>query len=460
MIVRRAIVVVDLAYGDCGKGTVVDFLTRHCGATTVVRFNGGPQAGHNVVTPEGRHHTFAQFGSGTFVPGVRTLLSRFVLIEPYAMLAEVAHLAELGVDDAFGRLLIDADCPVITPAHQCANRLRELHRGAAAHGTCGAGVGETMADLLDEPRLMLRAGELHDGPLVRRKLLAWCERKVEALGGVIADLRGHPRAAQNIETITRPTWGDAAAANYAEVAARAAVVDSATALATIRGASTIFEGAQGVLLDESFGFHPHTTWSTTTFANALALLGECGFDADVFRLGVLRSYFTRHGPGPFVTEDASLRPLLREPHNADTGWQGGFRVGAFDAVAARYALAVAGPVDGLALTHLDRLPDPAGRACAAYRFAPGEPVPADVDSLFVRRGERVRDIRPPSRGDLRHLARLTEALDRCRPEYIQTPAGADSFAAAVERELGAGVSMTSAGPTWRDKSIRGSCLRL
>ena len=76
----RAVLVVDLAFGDCGKGTVVDYLTRRYDAGVVVRFNGGPQAGHNVVTSDERHHTFSQFGSGTFVAGVRTVLSRFVLI--------------------------------------------------------------------------------------------------------------------------------------------------------------------------------------------------------------------------------------------------------------------------------------------------------------------------------------------------------------------------------------------
>ena len=68
---------------------MVDYLVRSHAADLVVRFNGGPQAGHNVVLPDGRHHTFAQFGSGSFVPGVRTLLSRLMLIEPYAMLNEV-----------------------------------------------------------------------------------------------------------------------------------------------------------------------------------------------------------------------------------------------------------------------------------------------------------------------------------------------------------------------------------
>src|SRR5256885_5336673 len=111
---RHAIIVIDLAFGDCGKGTIVDFLARRHDAHTVVRFNGGPQAGHNVITPEGLHHTFSQFGSATFIPGVRTLLSRFTLIEPYALVNEAEHLRELGVADATDRLLIDARCPVIT----------------------------------------------------------------------------------------------------------------------------------------------------------------------------------------------------------------------------------------------------------------------------------------------------------------------------------------------------------
>src|SRR5437773_11389748 len=101
---RQAIIVIGLAFGDEGKGSIVDFLTRRYNAHTVVRFNGGPQAGHNVVTSDGRHHTFSQFGSGTFVPGVRTLLSRFVLIEPYAMFKEAAHLNDIGVCDALDRL--------------------------------------------------------------------------------------------------------------------------------------------------------------------------------------------------------------------------------------------------------------------------------------------------------------------------------------------------------------------
>jgi adenylosuccinate synthase len=115
-------------------------------------------------------------------------------------------------------------------------------------------------------------------------------------------------------------------------------------------------------------FHPYTTWSTTTFANAETLLAEAGQAA--VRLGVIRCYMTRHGPGPFVTEDPTLE--FPEPHNRHGAWQGAFRIGHPDAVALRYAVEVVGGVDAVALTHLDvALRSMAGRhplrLCRAYQ---------------------------------------------------------------------------------------------
>ena len=453
----HAILVVDLAYGDCGKGTVVDFLTRRSDAHTVVRFNGGPQAAHNVVTPDGRHHTFAQFGSGTFVPGVRTLLSRFMLIEPYALLNEADHLARLGVTDALDRLTIDERCPVITPAHQAANRLRELARGDGAHGTCGMGVGETMADLIDHPGLMLHARNLADRPTVVRLLRAICDLKVEQLRDVIAAVRTHPKARFGLDTLLDPSWIDAAADNYAHLAARAGVADESAVATILRAPGTlIFEGAQGVLLDEWFGFHPHTTWSTTTFANADALLDEAAPGARRTRVGVLRTYFTRHGAGPLVTEGAGLRPAVPEPHNADAGWQGRFRVGAFDAVAARYALAVTGPVDMLAVTHLDRLRHLPPRVCSAYRStrSPDATVGGPARDNLMNGADRIADIPVRRPADLVYQERLTGLLRSCRPEYTRLPdTSADGFLSVVSRELNTPVGITSTGPTADDKQI-------
>ena len=126
---------------------------------TVVRFNGGAQAGHNVVTADGRHHTFAQFGSGTFWPGVRTFLSRFMLVDPLALAAEAAHLAAVGVSDALDRLAVDADALLATPYHRAANRARELARGLDRHGSCGMGIGETASYALRFPADAPRVGD-------------------------------------------------------------------------------------------------------------------------------------------------------------------------------------------------------------------------------------------------------------------------------------------------------------
>src|SRR5689334_11646978 len=107
---QQAILVADMGFGDAGKGTLVDFLARQHAAHTVIRYNGGAQAAHNVVTADGRHHTFAQFGSGSFVPGVRTYLSRYMLVEPYAMFYEEEDLQyRLGIPDAFARTALDRE---------------------------------------------------------------------------------------------------------------------------------------------------------------------------------------------------------------------------------------------------------------------------------------------------------------------------------------------------------------
>jgi adenylosuccinate synthase len=112
---RIAYGVIDLGFGDSGKGTIVDFLIRHTGAKLVVRFNGGAQAGHNVVTTDGKHHTFSQFGSGSLVPGVKTVLSQDVAIHPIALQAEAKHLESLGVANPMENLIIHEKCLITTP---------------------------------------------------------------------------------------------------------------------------------------------------------------------------------------------------------------------------------------------------------------------------------------------------------------------------------------------------------
>jgi adenylosuccinate synthase len=122
---QHTFLTVDLGFGDAGKGSMVDFLVRAEDAHTVVRYNGGAQAAHRVVTADGRAHVFSQFGSGTLA-GARTQLSRFMLLDPLAMEAEAQHLQGLGMADPLAGATIDRRALVITPFHRAINRLREL----------------------------------------------------------------------------------------------------------------------------------------------------------------------------------------------------------------------------------------------------------------------------------------------------------------------------------------------
>ncbi len=358
-----------------------------------------------------------------------------MLIEPYSMLNEAAHLQQIGCANIWERLSIDERCVVITPVHQAANRLRELVRGSAAHGTCGLGVGEATADAMEHPELMLRAGDLARADVVAGKLLGLIAFKRDQLGPLIAKMRHNPEAESDLATILNPTWVHVAvdACHAIAVAARIVSAELANDILTSPG-EILFEGAQGALLDQDFGFHPHTTWSSTTTANAMQLLKDAGITEPPRRVGVLRSYMTRHGTGPLVTEDRSLLGDLPEPHNTDFGQQGRFRVGVFDAVAARYAIAVAG-VDELALTHLDRLPALPHYLCEEYK---GSDVRLDPRAI------RSEDL--PGRGI------LTRALADCKPVYKQLPGiGNDTFVSAVSETLNRPVGVTSFGPTADDK---------
>jgi len=436
--VRTTTIVTDLGFGDAGKGGMVDYLTRSREAGLVVRFNGGSQAAHNVVTADGRHHAFHQFGSGSFVPGVRTHLSRFMLINPLLLTYEASDLQKLGVTGLYELLTIDREALVITPYHQAANRLRELARGYDRHGTCGHGVGETMADALTHPQGALQVGNLASPTTTLRILESTRQRKLNELAGIIAGLRNDPRAAHDLETLHDTKLSGEVCAFYQAFARHVTIVD-AEYLGELMGTTehTVFEGAQGVLLDEWRGFHPYTTWSTTTFANADQLISEAGFNGTVWHLGLLRAYATRHGAGPFVTEDPLLTAAIPDYHNENGGWQGTFRVGHFDLVTARYALKVAGSTDALAITCLDRLaqmPRP-WRVCTSYR-----------------RGDQVIDrLVPGPYMDLDYQTTLTGQLCNTTPHYDEVSGDESDYVKYLETHLGLPIIFGSHGVTAQDK---------
>ncbi|MBI5420853.1 MAG: adenylosuccinate synthetase [Parcubacteria group bacterium] len=448
---QRVFLTADLGFGDGGKGSIVDYLVRRERAGTVVRYNGGAQAGHHVVLSDGRSHVFSQFGSGALVDGVKTHLSRFMLIEPIAMMDESRRLKELGCDDAFSRVTIDRDALLITPFHVAANRLIEMARNKDRHGSCGMGIGETMEDFLE---LGLGAPHIHDlfdQTCLVEKFRHIQARKREKIRDVLNELPSSNEVSSLLAYFDSAYDFNHWLSFYAHFLELVTIVDGSYLGEGLKDETVVFEGAQGILLDQMYGFSPYNTWTDITFNNAQKLLDEARYDGGVKRIGIMRGYFTRHGAGPFVTEDVQMTDYFIDVCNKNNAWQGGFRVGHFDMVALRYALDVIGGVDELAITNLDRIISYVGKVKICTQYTIGEEV---VSRLGVARPTSVA-----------HQERLTARLMNAVPLYTEEyPCRGTKDTIKYAKRLGelSGVSPTiiSFGPTAEDKMLLNTFLAI
>jgi adenylosuccinate synthase len=453
----RAYIVVDLGFGDCGKGLLTDFLARHLGAGVVVRYNGGAQAGHNVIAPDKRHHTFSQFGSGTFVPGVKTYLSKHVVIHPGALLIEGDVLEGMGVRDAFARIRLSDQALIITPFHQAANHIREIARGQNRHGSCGVGVGEAVEDARSNFEDPILAGDLSDPPRLRRKLRSLREFKRGQLAELYKNKSPGRVLAREWEIFEREDVIDSWISAIAPIGELGLVVSDSVLQRWLYQAETvIFEGAQGVLLDEDAGFHPFTTWSRCTAANAHDLIQEMMPDSGVFQIGVMRSYAVRHGPGPLPTETKVLSAIVSE-NNKYNQWQGAVRYGWFDAVLARYALDLVGRVDFLFLTHLDILSH-----LEKWVYCTGYKMPLDFDDTFVDSaisGDVLSSFHLSHFLPLAQRERFTQALFKATPLLESCDTRDRKVIQMIESLLGQPVDIVSHGPSAENVKIINTWLR-
>lgn len=422
-------IILGLGFGDEGKGTICDHIARTTSASLVVRFSGGAQCGHNVVTPDGRHHTFAQFGSGTFA-GARTHLSRFMLVNPVTLMNEAIKLEELSCKP-FDVTTIEREALVTNFFQMIANQAREVQRGKNRHGSCGMGIGETVSDAIKYPEMAIRIKDIETPEVLRKKLTFSRDLKREEFGNAPEGIDAfHPFSDDRIDYYV---------GLFQKLASMVRVVDESFLTEELQKSNTvIFEGAQGVLLDQDYGFHPYTTWSNTTFDNALDLLRD--FDGEVTKVGVLRGYMTRHGAGPFPTEIDNDNPpesaIRKDVHNQWGRFQEGFRLGHFDAVLARYALEVIGGVDELAITNLDKL-GPLPRFCSSY------------DDGIIRQISRLR----PKKLDawmLENYHPWTSSIQVFKPNY-ETLQGRVQLVERIAHELNAPVKWCSIGPKATDK---------
>lgn len=451
----HAYIIVDLGFGDAGKGLLTDFLVRQLDAGVVVRYNGGAQAGHNVVTLDGRHHTFSQFGSGSFLPRVKTYLSRYVVIHPQALLIEGDILIGKGVHNPFSRLRVSDQALVITPFHQAVNRIRELVRGTARHGSCGVGVGEAVEDALAHPENRVAAGDLHNPVLLRQKLLKIREIKRDEVIALCKESSTELSSlSREIEIFNSDDVIDAWLATTTRINELGLVVSDSLLNRWLNETKhAVFEGAQGVLLDEDVGFHPYTTWSRCTAENARSLIEEMVPDSRVLRIGIMRSYAVRHGPGPLPTETDELKPVVFE-HNKHNEWQGDVRYGWFDAVLARYALNIIGEVDCLAVTHLDALRRlKTWKYCIGYR---GYHDPFNTSVISERSNDMLTDFHLPSPLSLLERTQFTQAVTAVTPVLKNCDTYNETVIREIESLIGRKVGFISHGPNAEDVQILNS----
>ena len=328
----------------------------------------------------------------------------------------------------------------------------------APHGTCGVGVGETVKDSLDHPEEVIVAGDLKNDPALRRRLRRIRDRKRVELRAVTGQAASSERFEREFAVFDQ----DEVVENWAQTASslgnRGLVCPDAVLFAGMAHEdAVVFEGAQGVLLDEWSGFHPFTSWSTCTAANAIELLDEWAPDAVAERIGVLRTHSSRHGPGPLPTETRAFRAAVFD-HNRQNEWQGPVRYGWFDAVLARYALDVVGGVDTLAITHLDAVRRvPAWQACRGYRVGLK---PGDAELIGERAAvEIVAKLSIPSERSLARQARLAEMLGRAAAVYEECEPAELAVIDRIERLLDRSVDIVSRGPLARDVVARNAAAR-
>ncbi len=347
------VAVIGAQWGDEGKGKIVDWLSSR--ADIVVRFQGGHNAGHTLVI-EGEVYKLSLLPSGVVRKGCVGVIGAGVVVDPFALTAEIDRIAEQGVAVTPDRLMIAENATLILPVHQELDALREGAAKGVKIGTTKRGIGPAYEDRAG--RRALRVVDLIDAASLPEKienLLVHHNALRRGFGEDDYDgddlLRRLKDIAPRVTPFARPVWRELNDARRA-------------------GKRILFEGAQGVLLDVDHGTYPFVTSSNTVAGHAAAGSG-LGPNAVDYVLGIVKAYTTRVGEGPFPTElsDATGRRLGERGREFGTVTGRQRRCGWFDAALVRQSLKISG-VDGVALTKLDVLDGfDELKVCTGYHIA-------------------------------------------------------------------------------------------
>ncbi len=346
------VAVIGAQWGDEGKGKIVDWLSAR--ADVVVRFQGGHNAGHTLVI-DGEVYKLSLLPSGVVRKGCEGMIGSGVVVDPFALLAEIDRISAQGVIITPDNLAIAENATLILPLHQELDAMREGSSTGVKIGTTKRGIGPAYEDkagrrglrIVDLADLDSLPGKIENLLVHHNALRCGFGHDGVDAGALLEKLRA---VAPKITPFAKPVWRELDAAHKA-------------------GKRILFEGAQGVLLDVDHGTYPYVT-SSNTVAGQAATGAGLGPRAIGYVLGIVKAYTTRVGEGPFPTEleDAVGQRLGERGHEFGTVTGRQRRCGWFDAALVRQSLKIAG-VDGIALTKLDVLDGfDELKVCIGYRI--------------------------------------------------------------------------------------------
>jgi len=420
-----AIVLIGAQWGDEGKGKATDLLGGRL--QWVVRYQGGNNAGHTVVLPNGDKFALHLIPSGILTPGVNNVIGNGVVVDPGVLLTELEGLEKRDVDTS--RLLLSADAHLIMPYHVAIDKVTERFLGKKKIGTTGRGIGPCYQDKI--ARVGVRVADVLDEKILTQKVEAALEFKNQVL------VKIYNRKALDPQQVVEEVLTQAEGFKHR-------ITDTRLELnkALERGDTILLEGSQGTLLDVDHGTYPYVTSSNPT-AGGAAVGSGIGPAKISTVLGILKAYTTRVGSGPFPTE-------LFDDHGAYLAKQGGEvgvttgrarRTGWFDAVIARYATRVNGITDYFltkldVLSGLDTVP-----ICVGY----------EVDGVRV-------DEMPMTQTDVHHAKPIYEEMPGWWEDithartFEELPKNAQNYVLRLEELSGAYISCIGVGPG-RDETI-------
>ena len=318
-------IVVGANYGDEGKGLATDFFARNAsGKCLNVLYNGGPQRGHTVELKGGKRHVFHHFGSGTFA-NAHTLFDKDFMVNPILFAKEYDELARDGVDV---KCFVSPDCRVTTPYDMIINQIVEITRQGEKHGSCGCGIWETQRRYQDGT-YSLRYSDmvrLNDSQLL------------EYIHSIAEDYFHEQMKFYGIEEIPKAykdlIGNDTMERHYINDLRYMQQKSKCNRLEFVFNdyQTIIFEGGQGLALSETnLSAYPHTTPSNTGSVVPVKRIATIHADMYVEVCYVTRSYFTRHGAGPFPTEctKSEINSSIEDATNATNEFQDSIRYGMF-----------------------------------------------------------------------------------------------------------------------------------